>query len=268
MMLNKQNLASRQTKLGNKSFHKNLNVYILICNLFPSQQPAEGVDLQLSNAIFTASDYPLNQSFQQVAQSFYGVELLPVNFTDTAKAVEIIQAYVNTATKGRVTNFIHPGKNTTENNTTIHNHHFADDVANAQIFMISTLFFKGEWKLPFNRSATHIEDFYDEAKNKIGQVMMMYQKAPFPYARVDYLNAHAVELNYGKQSRLSMIVILPRKGHALAEVLSLIASVNVSTLIDILAQAEEQYMDEDVEVYLPRFKITSDFNMNIVLSQV
>lgn len=67
---------------------------------------------------------------------------------------------------------------------------------------------------------------------------------------------------------MSMFIILPRKGYKLAEVLSLIASVNISTIIDILADAEEQFMDEDVEVYLPKFNVHSDFNMNIVLDQV
>lgn len=67
---------------------------------------------------------------------------------------------------------------------------------------------------------------------------------------------------------MSMFVILPRKGHTLSEILSLIASTNISTIIDVLADAEEQFMDEDVEVYLPRFNIHSDFNMNIVLNQV
>lgn len=64
--------------------------------------------------------------------------------------------------------------------------------------MTSTLFFKGLWKLPFNRSASRLEPFYDEARNKIGEVLMMYQIGPFAYARVDALNAHAVQLNYGK----------------------------------------------------------------------
>lgn len=64
--------------------------------------------------------------------------------------------------------------------------------------MMSTLFFKGQWKLPFNKTATHTEPFYDEQKNQIGEVMMMYQIGAFPYARVDSLHAHAVELSYGK----------------------------------------------------------------------
>lgn len=67
---------------------------------------------------------------------------------------------------------------------------------------------------------------------------------------------------------MSMFIILPRKGHTLSEVLSLIASMKVSTIIDILADAEEQFMDEDIEVYLPKFNTHSDFNMNIVLNQV
>lgn len=52
--------------------------------------------------------------------------------------------------------------------------------------------------MPFNKSATHPEPFYDEAKNNIGDVQMMYQSGPFPYARVDSLHAYAVELSYGK----------------------------------------------------------------------
>lgn len=64
--------------------------------------------------------------------------------------------------------------------------------------MTSTLFFKGQWKVPFNKTATHTEAFYDEMRNQIGDVTMMYQTGPFPYARVDALYAHAVQLNYGK----------------------------------------------------------------------
>lgn len=64
--------------------------------------------------------------------------------------------------------------------------------------MMSTLFFKGQWKVPFNKTATHAEPFYDEMRNQIGEVMMMYQIGPFPYARIDSLHAHVVELSYGK----------------------------------------------------------------------
>lgn len=75
---------------------------------------------------------------------------------------------------------------------------FSDDIIDAKIFLTSTLFFKGDWKIKFNKTATHTEPFYNEIGNQIGDVTMMYQTGPFPYARVDALHAHAVQLDYGK----------------------------------------------------------------------
>lgn len=125
--------------------------------------------------------------------------------------MQYIQNYVQTATKGRVTNFIHAGtkqwkfrKQPIDNNKSFI---FSDDIIDAQIFMTSTLFFKGQWRVPFNKTATHSEPFYDEMRNQIGEVKMMYQTGPFPYARVDSLHAHAVELSYGKVKFLDNVFL-------------------------------------------------------------
>lgn len=66
----------------------------------------------MSNAIFTTSDYPLNHTFRQLVQTFYGVDAIPVNFTDAPQAVKFIQSYVQAATNGRVADFIHAGTET------------------------------------------------------------------------------------------------------------------------------------------------------------
>lgn len=41
---------------------------------------------------------------------------------------------------------------------------------------------------------------------------MMYQKGAFGYAAHAGLMAHVVELPYGNEDRLSMYILLPRKG--------------------------------------------------------
>lgn len=41
---------------------------------------------------------------------------------------------------------------------------------------------------------------------------MMFQKGTFGYAAHAELMAHVVELPYGNEDRLSMYVLLPRKG--------------------------------------------------------
>lgn len=91
---------------------------VLVTSHYFFQQTADGVNLQFTNAIFTTADYPLNQTFQQLTQTYYGVDAVPVNFTDVVRAVAFIQNYVQTATKGRVTNFIHTGNN----GKSIHSH--------------------------------------------------------------------------------------------------------------------------------------------------
>lgn len=67
---------------------------------------------------------------------------------------------------------------------------------------------------------------------------------------------------------MSMFVILPRKKQTLQQVLNLLTTAPIEKLIEILADAEQQFVDEDVEVYLPRFDTNSDLNLNVVLQQV
>lgn len=67
---------------------------------------------------------------------------------------------------------------------------------------------------------------------------------------------------------MSMIIILPYKGNHVSNTLNLLSRVTFKRVLDLLGDAEEQYVDEDVQVYLPRFKIHSEFFMNRVLIKV
>lgn len=207
--------------------------------------------MEITNAIFTTAEYPLNQTFQTISQSFYGVDVMAIDFNNTPRAVEIINSYISKATKNRISNFV-----------------TKDDLTDAEIFMSSALYFKGQWTVPFNKSATELDSFYDEAGNKVTDVMMMYQKGSFPYARIEHLKAVAIELGYGANGKMSMFVILPWKQQTLATVLELIAVSPISKLIEILADAEQQFIDEDIEVFLPRFKVNTDVNLEQVLNRV
>lgn len=64
--------------------------------------------------------------------------------------------------------------------------------------MISTLFFKGAWKAPFNKSETAPARFYDTNGKAKGEVLMMHQQGQFPFAVVQEMKANVLELPYGK----------------------------------------------------------------------
>lgn len=223
--------------------YKSLMKYLL--------ESAESVQLDLASAIFTTTDHSLNRSYQSLTKSFYGVDVIPTDFNNLVQAANSINSYIAGATRNRISNFIK-----------------IDDLINAQILMASTLFFKGQWKMPFNNTATLPDTFVDESGNSKGKVMMMYQIGPYPYTILKNLKAHALELPYGKGDRFSMIVLLPRKGEPLIQMLRQLATMPFFNILDDLAQAEAQFGEEDVQVYLPRFTINSDLNMNGILDHM
>lgn len=67
---------------------------------------------------------------------------------------------------------------------------------------------------------------------------------------------------------MSMIVILPFKGESIAGVLNYLSKTQFSTVIKSLEDAEQEFVDEDIHVYLPKFKISSDFVLNDPLNKV
>lgn len=65
-----------------------------------------------------------------------------------------------------------------------------------------------------------------------------------------------------------MVVVLPFKGESISGVLNKMSKMTFSTILRTLDDADKRFMDESINVYLPKFKITSDFNLNVVLSKV
>lgn len=65
-----------------------------------------------------------------------------------------------------------------------------------------------------------------------------------------------------------MIVILPFKGERIGNVIRRLNTYTITTVMEDLENAIEQYPDATVQLYLPKFKIESDLNLNGVLDKV
>lgn len=101
---------------------------------------------------------------------------------------------------------------------------------------------------------------------------MMFQRGSFSYAAIPQLDSHVIELPYGVENRLSMIVVVPKKGVRLYSVIEKLASVGTSGIFNGLKKAKEdaEYYDEEMEVdlFLPRFTTDTDFALNSLLIQM
>lgn len=96
----------------------------------------------------------------------------------------------------------------------------------------------------------------------------MFQRGQFSYTGIKELDSLVLELPYGDQDRISMIILLPRKGVLLTTVLDKLSSFGISRVVTELRRADDEFEEDQVEVFLPRFSITADFTLNVILEQM
>jgi serpin B len=135
--------------------------------------------------------------------------------------------------------------------------------ANTRMVLINAIYFLGNWTYPFNASLTFKGPFFfvnekREAKQAIVEYMTI--KAQFNYAKLEKLDATAVELQY-KNSNVSMIFILPNTRSGLTALESKLQNINFNDVYN------EMFMDE-VIIEIPKFKIEFEIKLNEALQKV
>lgn len=99
---------------------------------------------------------------------------------------------------------------------------------------------------------------------------MMAQEGNFAYVtNLEGLDAYILELPYGKQNRLSMIIVLPKRGFTLNHVAKNIQTIGLGPILQRIEQFRREQLDEnEVEVVMPKFTTSTDFNFKHLLSTV
>jgi serine protease inhibitor len=130
------------------------------------------------------------------------------------------------------------------------------EITPAQVmFLMNALYFKGDWKVPFNSKETGNEEFVGVSGKKTVKMMNLREK--FGYATNDRFSA--LELPYG-DGKFNMTIILP-KGTATAE-----QTLSGFTINDWRAL---QKMDErKVFLKLPKFTLDYEIQLNNVLKNM
>ncbi|NXN47452.1 SPB8 protein, partial [Rhinoptilus africanus] len=103
--------------------------------------------------------------------------------------------------------------------------------------------------------------------NEKKKVQMMYQKGMFKFGYIEEMGAQVLELPYAQKS-LSMIILLPDdKTDGSTGGLEQIETTMTPENLMLWASSEHMF-ETRVEVYLPRFKLESTFNLNEVLEEM
>jgi serpin B len=193
-------------------------------------------ELVVANAMFGQKDYPFHEPFRRIVLERYGAGLFPVDFVrDTEGARLQINDWVARQTSDRIQDLLARGTIT--------------DLT--RLVLANAIYFKGGWESEFPSSATREQPFH-LARDKTISVPMMRQQQRFGYAETDTLQA--LELRYSGGG-LSMIVLLPRAIDGLA-------ALEQTLTADALEALRERMNPRETEVFVPRFRFSSEFHLN------
>lgn len=123
---------------------------------------------------------------------------------------------------------------------------------------------------PFNLTQTRNQPFYRENGEFVADIPMMCQRNVFPFATIRELDATVLELPYGEQDRLSMLLIYPRRNTTLVNVFNNLRSFDIERIHHELHRYDNtnDYEETEVELYLPKFSIDSDLELRTVLEHL
>jgi serpin B len=207
-----------------------------------SNEKKAGYQLQMANRLWAQSGQQFLPGFLAVTRDDYGAELARLDFvTQAEQARQTINKWVEDQTANKITDLI-PS---------------AALLKAARLVLTNAVYFKGDWTDPFDKSRTKDEDFHVAADRTI-KAPLMSTRHRLSYAAADGMQI--LELPYGDRS-LSLIAILPEKPGGLADLEGKLTFDNWRQWTGLL-------QPQEVIVYLPRFKTTSQFELGRLLQSM
>ena len=212
----------------------------LQASLVAAQRPGQ-VQLALANSIWPQIGYPFLPEFLALLQRFYGVSITPVDYaTATEAARQAINTWAEQHTAGKIKDLLEPG--------------ILD--ALTRLVLVNAIYFKGIWLYQFDPARTAEARFWLTASEHV-TAPLMQQTCRLPYAEVD--DIQVLSLPYADDA-LSMVVLLPAREKGLAGLDALFTAERLDHWLLGLRERERE-----VQVFLPRFKISSTLRLDATL---
>ena len=200
-------------------------------------------ELHVANALWSQAGFAIASGFQTSVRDRYDAGLQLLDFRRAPeKARATINAWVEQRTQDRIKDLVPEGLLTPA----------------TRLVLTNAIYFKGSWMRPFAADATRNETFTLSTGLKVGDVPLMRQRGSFRY--LDGGRFQVLELPY-EANELSMIVFLPSQGDGLA---GLEPTLTAGPVADWLAKMTVH----DVEVALPRFTVTAEFQLKPALVEL
>ena len=193
------------------------------------------VQLNIANSLWGRKEISFNPDFIQRNKQFYGADVTALDFNDPS-APATINSWVAEKTKGKIDKIV-------------------DRIdAQAILFLINAIYFKGAWAAEFDKAKTREDQFTTGAGNQ-KRHPMMHQSGKYRY--YENKDLQAVNLPYGG-GRLSMYIFLPAQRAGLDALQRSLTAANWDTWM-------KEFAETQGEIALPRFKVEYEIGLNDAL---
>ena len=200
------------------------------------------VEIMTANALWLQQNFQVLDAYLATIRAQYRGQLFPVNFVEEAEAArQQINAWIEEQTQQKIQELLPAGS-----------------ISNlTRCVLTNAIYFKGKWANAFDPAATSAQPFWVSLDQEIS-VPTMHLQAPMKYVQIE--NMQIVELPYaGKDISLLLAISKARDG---------IGFLERHLAWDVLASWRRDIAMQDVELFLPKFSVTSQFGLAQTLQQM
>jgi serpin B len=190
--------------------------------------------LTAANAVWYQKGFPIERSFLEDNETYFGATVKGLDFSDLTSA-DLINAWASNSTRGKIDKIVSPPLD-----------------PSLVVLLANAVYFHGNWQYKFDTNLTTNGPFYLPGGSP-ESVTMMQQTANFEYTSAT--NYQAVRLNY-QGSNIAMYVFLPSPDSSLEELLAQMSGPWWQQTV------AADFLEQSVSVALPKFNLNYQIELN------
>jgi serpin B len=206
-----------------------------------------GYTLNTANALWADKTDVLLPTYSVIAEKYYGANTTNLDFVNQPEASrKTINTWVADQTNDKIPDLLPPGT--------------IDSLT--RLVITNAVYFKGTWENQFDANLTTDTTFItsDGSQDTVKMMQQTGKDAIYPYAETSDVQMLSLPYTTKNGKGLSMVLLLPRHNNLSAAV-PYLDSVNLKSL-------EKSASVRQVKVYIPKFKIETQYSLKKTLSSM
>ncbi|KAM3611727.1 uncharacterized protein V6R79_023278 [Siganus canaliculatus] len=195
-------------------------------------------DTNEGTAVFVDDHFKPRPEFLETLKQSYFTDGFSLDFAKTTESADAINKYVNDKTNGKIEKLV-------------------DSLDESTVmYLISYIYFKGKWQIPFEPQATTEDEFFVDSNTKVPVQMMHMEEETLDTYYDQAINTSVLHLPFN--SSYSMLLLLPDDMTVLE---NSICSGHVTKWL-------KWMKPKTYEIYVPKFSIKTSYKLNDVLAEM